>query len=695
MPPGSGRERGVDPLSCSATTIGGVASWNATPPALAKSTRNAICFPFLTMQKRQRVRSRRHVRAACLVVAVLALLARASAAAATVTLDPGFGSGGLLALPLSPGANTDEAFAVVIDDAGRILVAGYASVPHQRMTVARLDASGLLDPGFAGDGVVDLDLGVRARAQALALDRDGRIVLGGYAVLVPGGVEQFVAVRLLEDGTPDPSFGSGGAATTSFGTRDARALAVAVQPDGSVVLAGWARSSSNRDVALVRYTASGELDAGFGNGGRITYAIGGGNDEATAVAIDPDGRIVLAGYAADGSTYDLLAARLAANGAPDPSFAGTGFRRVSASDGAEQANGLLLRADGGVVLAGQSKVGGSQRFVLARLDAAGTPDPTFGNAGVVVTTIGELAEAKGVAAMPRGRIVVAGRARLAGGRLQFALTRHLPSGALDPSFGDGGILLVPFGLKNDEAYAVASGGDDAILVAGTTRVGSDTSFGLARLLVDDCVLPDADGDGVCDQEDVCPLDPDPEQGDADVDGRGDACDACDDGLLLERATLRLGDLQTPGGDDYVKIIGTISMSPGTVLDARARGARVVLRAADGSVAFDATIPPGAFDPDSKVGWKVSGSGKVSKFRSPEPVDGLVRKLRLVRALTPGRYHLKIVGRPLDLSELDLLGALEVSVVVDPTSSGRCAELVFAEPEHACSASEEGATIVCR
>ncbi len=600
-----------------------------------------------------------------------------------------------MTLPLSPGANTDEAFAVAIDHLGRIVVAGYTSVPHQRMTVARLDASGGLDASFGAGGVAVLDVGVRARAQALALDADGGMVLAGFGVLVPSGVEQFIAVRLNEDGTLATGFGSQGVATTSFGTRDARALAVAFDGDGGVVLAGWARSSSNHDVAVVRYTATGEPDAGFGNGGRITYAIGGGNDEATAIAIDPDGRIVLAGYAADGSTYDLLAGRLTANGAPDPSFAGTGFRRVSASDGVEQANGLLLRADGSVLLAGQSKVGGSQRFVLARLDAAGTPDPTFGTAGVVVTTIGELAEAKGIAAMPRGRIVLAGRARLAGGRLQFALTRHLPSGALDPSFGDGGILLVPFGVKNDEAYAVATGGDDAIVVAGTTRVGSDTSFGLARLLVDDCVLPDADGDGVCDQEDLCPLDPDPEQGDADDDGRGDACDACNDGVLLERATLRFGDLQTPGGDDYVKIIGTISMAPGTLLDARARGARVVLRAADGSVAFDATIPPGAFDPDGKVGWKVSGSGKVSKFRSPEPVDGLVRKLRLVRALTPGRYHLKIVGRPLDLSELDLLGALEVSVVVDPTSAGRCAELVFAGPEHACSASEEGGTIVCK
>jgi uncharacterized delta-60 repeat protein len=196
-----------------------------------------------------------------LALALLPSIARA----VSVDLDPAFGSGGKRLLALSPSSGTDEAFAMTLDDEGRILVAGYSSGPRQQMAVARLDASGALDPSFGGVGYVKLDVGVRARAQAIALQPDGRIVVAGFAVLLPSGIEQFVAARLLDDGTLDPEFGEGGVVSTSFGTRDARAAAVALQPDdGAVVVAGWSRNTANRDLAVVRYGASGALDPTFG-----------------------------------------------------------------------------------------------------------------------------------------------------------------------------------------------------------------------------------------------------------------------------------------------------------------------------------------------------------------------------------------------------------------------------------------------
>ena len=92
---------------------------------------------------------------------------------------------------------------------------------------------------------------------------------------------------------------------------------------------------------------------------------------------------------------------------------------------------------------------------------------------------------------------------------------------------------------------------------------------------------------------------------------------------------------------------------------------------------------------------MSGAGKVHKFRSPVPVGGLVRKFRMIRALTSGRYHLKIVGSPLDLSQQPLFGALQVTVVVDPSTLGRCAEIGFGGPEHACNLNEDQSTLVCK
>jgi len=675
-----------------------------------------------------------------------------TAVAASVSLDPSFGSGGTLGLPLSPGSNADEAFAVVGDAEGRIVVAGYSSSPQQQMTVARLDATGVLDDTFGDGGVVKLDLGVRARAQAVALQPDGRIVIAGFAVMLPTGNEQLVAARLLEDGTPDPDFGSGGAVATAFGTRDARATALALQEDGGIVVAGWARNSANRDVVVVRYDGDGVLDPDFGSGGKVVWPIGTGNDEATAVAIDGQQRIVLAGYAVDGSTHDLLAARLTAGGAPDTTFAGTGFRRVAASLGVEQANALLLQAGGGIVIGGQAKIDGNQHVALARLTDAGALDATFGVGGIRVTAIGELAEGKAVAASTRGRFVVAGRARMPGGRLEFFAARYSGDGALDPTFGTDGHLRIALGAKNDEAYAVTQGDDGAIVLAGTMRVGNNANFGLARLLVDDCGdgflddgeqcdegsgpsccsssctilpagevcrpvadvcdvaetcdgtssacgadegLPDADEDGVCDEQDLCPADADPSQGDADGDGEGDACDPCTNGVTLERPTMRFGDLQTPGGDDFAKILGTVSLPADALPNPRDGGARVVVRAADGSVLFDAALPPGAFDSATKVGWQVTGGGRVYKFRSPVPFDGLVRKFRMIRALTPGRYHVKIVGSPLDLSTMPLFGALSVSVSLDAAALEQCAELEFGGPEHSCNLNEPETTLVCR
>jgi hypothetical protein len=223
----------------------------------------------------------------------------------------------------------------------------------------------------------------------------------------------------------------------------------------------------------------------------------------------------------------------------------------------------------------------------------------------------------------------------------------------------------------------------------------DLCDGVAGDCPPDDVLPDGDDDGVCDEQDLCPLDPDPLQLDGDGDGLGDACDPCTGGVALERMTMRFGGLQTPDGDDTVKILGSITLANAAVIAPRSHGARVLIHASDGSLLFDARIPPGAFDAEQVIGWKVSRTGRLHKFRSGEPIAGLVRRVRIVRAVTPGRYHLKVVGSGLDLSQQPLFGALQVTIVADPATPGRCGELVFAGPEHACALNEGQTALVCR
>src|SRR5262249_23223072 len=150
--------------------------------------------------------------------------------------------------------------------------------------------------------------------------------------------------------------------------------------------------TANRDVALVRYLPDGSLDPSFGANGRVTVPVGTGNDEATAVALQGDGKVVVTGYAVDGTNYDVMVGRFTSGGVPDPSFNGTGFRRLSAGDGVEQGNAIVVQPDGKLLVAGQTKVSGTARFALARVNPDGTPDATFAGGGVTTTAIGELAE---------------------------------------------------------------------------------------------------------------------------------------------------------------------------------------------------------------------------------------------------------------------------------------------------------------
>jgi uncharacterized delta-60 repeat protein len=194
--------------------------------------------------------------------------------------------------------------------------------------VVRLNADGSLDTGFdgpsgTGDGKVLLPIGTSTDiANALALQPDGKIVVAGFCR--NGSNEDFCVARLNTDGSLDASFdgpsGTGnGKVLLPIGTSDDYATALALQPDGKIVVAGYCANGSNLDFCIARLNLDGSLDTGFdgpsGTGdGKFLLPIGSGNDFATALALQPDGKIVVAGYCANGSNLDFCIARL--NGAP-------------------------------------------------------------------------------------------------------------------------------------------------------------------------------------------------------------------------------------------------------------------------------------------------------------------------------------------------------------------------------------------
>jgi uncharacterized delta-60 repeat protein len=310
--------------------------------------------------------------------AILALAAPAQAA----SLDPAFGSGGRVIVDFG-GMSSATAGDLAIQPDGRIVAVGYV---NGTFAVLRLLPTGALDPSFGSGGVVLSDFGAQAqegRRPQLALQPDGKIVVAGPAYQrFPPLPYDFAAMRLNSDGSFDTSFGNGGKVLVPVGKDVDITQALALQPDGKIVLAGYTqRDMWNADFAAVRLMPNGALDPSFGSGGTAMLPMDpdSGLDSASAVAMTPTGEILLAGVTARPETgFDFAVVRLTRDGVLDTSF-GTGGRSVLAlGSGAWQeiVRSLLVLPDGSFWVGGaalQPGFGPSQ-VALAHFTANGVPD---------------------------------------------------------------------------------------------------------------------------------------------------------------------------------------------------------------------------------------------------------------------------------------------------------------------------------
>ncbi|TMA72273.1 MAG: DUF4215 domain-containing protein [Deltaproteobacteria bacterium] len=275
-------------------------------------------------------------------------------------------------------------------------------------------------------------------------------------------------------GALDPTFGSGGKVTTAIGT-SAFASGVVVQPDGAIVAAG----GSSLGFALARYTSAGVLDPTFGTNGIVTTAI-----STTAVVaglvLQADGMLVAAGWSSDGTNDTVTLARYQTNGALDPGFGVAGIVTTTVGT-TSRAEAIVLQPDGKLVVAGRTGAGSAADFLLVRYDALGALDPTFGTGGVVTTAVtGFFDEARALARQADGMLVAAGLAsRATPNQPDFALARYDANGALDPAFGSGGIVVTqvrPSGGNSVNAVVVQP--DGRIVAAGAD--GNGIAIAIAR-----------------------------------------------------------------------------------------------------------------------------------------------------------------------------------------------------------------------
>lgn len=402
-------------------------------------------------------------------------------------LDEAFGSNGLLSTQIGFGNAVAQATVIQPDGKIVVAGYAYNGTNNDFAVIryepnGTLDAA--FDGAANGNGIVTIPIGnSNDEAFGVSLQPDGKLILAGQSF---NGVNTDVAfARLNNDGTLDSTFGQAGRVTVSAGGGNDLVRSVAVQPDGRIVAAGNGVNGANSDIVVVRLEANGALDASFdgntGNGNGIVFtAIGPGNDSAYSVALQPDGRIVVAGFYFSGVSNDTAVLRYESGGRLDQTFAGDGIATRAFSTDTDEALAMALQPDGKIVIAGCIRNGAPNDFLLARFDQDGGLDTQFGNNGSnIVPFSGGLDIGLGVAIQPDGKIVAAGFGNN-GANADFAVIRTNANGLLDPTFGTNGKLLTMIGTGTDLANAVAIQADGKIVVVGRTAVGTIANFGVAR-----------------------------------------------------------------------------------------------------------------------------------------------------------------------------------------------------------------------
>jgi uncharacterized delta-60 repeat protein len=413
------------------------------------------------------------------------------------SLDPSFGSGGrvLTTIPFFTSV-FDPRMGMALQSDGRILLVG-------GLTLARFNSDGSPDNTFSGDGqaTVPFNGGAFDGAMDVAVQADGKIVVVG--VTDPGGQvgkDDFALARFNADGTLDTNFGSGGKTSTDIAGSTDIARRVRIQSDGKILVTGSAirvasPTVSVTDFALARYNADGTPDTTFSLDGKLTDSPGRSFSVARGLAIQSDGKIVLAGRTADDGVADpdVGLVRYVGDGGVhlpgtrDETFGPIGNGTVDSdlhlATGFEEGRDVAVAADGTLMVAASLRVGAAVGgpdfgFSLASFDSAGNQQ-----GGALITKFSNKSDiANSMTLQADGKVVVVGQSANLDSNADMAVARYNASGlALDTSFDADGKLTVDFFGGRDSAQAVVQQPDGKLVIGGFAQGANGLFFALARL----------------------------------------------------------------------------------------------------------------------------------------------------------------------------------------------------------------------
>lgn len=349
----------------------------------------------------------------------------------------------------------------------------FALLPFALLPVLANAQAGTLDPTFDGDGILQLDLMPNGDSGYDGLPtNDGRLYVCGY--LDNGPQDGAFLTRLLDDGSTDPAFGL---VTLPSGS-NGRAFRLAFAPDSAVYVCGYADTLGYETFTLWRVLASGAVDPAFGLNGRSSVQIGFSDARTRGLAVQADGKVVLAGYESAGFGRDGVLVRLLPDGSPDPGFSGDGIMVLTNFSDLDQLDAVTQLADGSIVAGGYAEVNGDDRALLVKVNTNGALDLSFGTQGALTPSFSTSdSRVYGVAAMGT-EVLAAGVMFNSLTSADLFLTKRASNGAADITFGTLGVAEIDVFDDDwmDDMELLADGRIVFTGYTGSTAPGGDIDF---------------------------------------------------------------------------------------------------------------------------------------------------------------------------------------------------------------------------
>ncbi|MDZ8027125.1 MAG: DUF4347 domain-containing protein [Nostoc sp. DedQUE11] len=339
------------------------------------------------------------------------------------TLDTTFNTTGKVTTDFN--TSNEIGYSITVQSDGKILVAGVSNNgTNDDFAIARYNSDGTLDTTFNTTGKVTTDFNSNDEAgNSITVQSDGKILVGGYSN--NGTNDDFAIARYNSDGTLDTTFNTTGKVTTDFNGSNEGGNSITVQSDGKILVAGVSNNGTNNDFAIARYNSDGTLDTTFNTTGKVTTDFNASNEGGYSITVQDDGKILVVGVSNNGTNDDFAIARYNSDGTLDTTFNTTGKVTTDFNGNDEAGNSIAVQDDGKVLVAGYSNNGTNDDFAIARYNSDGTLDTTFNTTGKATTDFnGNDEGGNSIIVQSDGKILVAGASNN-GTNYDFAIARYL------------------------------------------------------------------------------------------------------------------------------------------------------------------------------------------------------------------------------------------------------------------------------